>query len=243
MTPDRSVFFSVVLPCRNQADHIGGVLEKYIPPLDATGRAWELIVVPNACTDSTVEAADAVAARRREVRVLENPAGGWGRSVLMGLRAAVGEVLCYANSARTDPALLPGLLRLYEAHAPCVAKVVRCRRGAPLREAGSWLYNLEAHLLFGVEAPDINGTPKLFPRSFFEQASLESSGDLLDLELMVKAAALGLQVAELPVEGFSRHGGKSSTNLRTAWGLYGGALRMRLMLGRALGVRRHCREG
>ena len=37
-------------------------------------------------------------------------------------------------------------------------------------------------------------------------------------------------IVELPVQGFTRHGGRSSTNLRTAWGLYAGALRLRRML-------------
>lgn len=230
MTAGRDVSLSLVLPCRNQGDYIAGVLESYFAPLDGTGAAWEMLVVPNACTDRTPEAAREVASRRSEVRVVENPAGGWGLSVLKGLEAARGGVLCYANSARTDPAVIPRLLELYRGHAPCLAKVVRCRRGAPLREAGSWLYNLEARMLFGLEAPDVNGTPKMFPRGLFEDAALESTGDLLDLELMARAAALGVPVVELPVEGFSRHGGKSTTNLRTAWGLYSGALALRWRL-------------
>ena len=36
-------------------------------------------------------------------------------------------------------------------------KVRRVKRGAPIREVGSWLYNLEARLLFGVRAADVKG--------------------------------------------------------------------------------------
>jgi glycosyltransferase involved in cell wall biosynthesis len=224
MSGDRAL--SVVLPCRNQADHIERVLRSYAAPL--AGLDYELVVVPNACSDRTAEIARAVAAGDPRVRVVENPEGGWGRSVLTGLAAARGRLLCYTNSARTDPAHIPALLGLYEAHAPCLAKVRREERAAPLREIGSWLYNLEGRLLFGIRARDVNGTPKLLSRELYAGLDLRSPGDLLDLELMAKAARRGVPVVELPVKGFARHGGKSSTRLGSAWRMYVGALKLRL---------------
>ena len=214
--PDKTTLLSVILPCRNQGDHIGGVLESWLPALSATGRTFEIIAVPNACTDNTPDAARKAAGRHPEIRVVENPRGGWGLSVLTGLRAAQGEILCYTNSARTNPAVISPLLDLYLANAPCCVKVARVKRGAPLREAGSALFNLEARLFFGVGTHDVNGTPKMFPRSLFENITLESNGDLLDLELMALIRRMGMQVVEHRVEGFVRHGGKSSTNWRTA---------------------------
>jgi glycosyltransferase involved in cell wall biosynthesis len=213
----------VVLPFRNQADHIAGVLESWLPALESTGRSFELVAVPNACTDATPEAAREAAGRHPEIRVVENPRGGWGLSVLTGLRAAHGGLLCYANSARTNPGVISPLLDLYLANAPCLAKVARVNRGAPLREAGSAVFNLEARLFFGVRTFDVNGTPKLFPRSLFECLTLESEGDLLDLELLSLVARMGMQVVEHRVEGFSRHGGKSSTNLGTALRMFSGS--------------------
>jgi glycosyltransferase involved in cell wall biosynthesis len=228
------VFLSVVLPCRNQEDHIGAVLRSYAAPLARSGRTYELVVVPNACTDRTAEVVRAVAAEDPRVRVVENPRGGWGLSVLTGLAAARGAMLCYTNSARTDPEHVTAVLDLCLGHAPCLAKARRESRGAPLREAGSWLFNLEGRLLFGIRARDVNGTPKVFPRDVYQGLDLFSEGDLLDLELMAKVSRRGLPIVELPVRGFRRHGGRSSTGLKTALGLYTGALRLKRMLaGRA----------
>jgi len=221
------VALSVVLPCRNQADHIAGVIDRYFAPLDATGYPYELVIVPNASTDGTAAAVAPLAARNPRVRVVENPLGGWGLSVLTGLRAARGEILCYTNSARTDPEHLPALLALYLREQPCIAKVRRTRRGAPLREMGSWLYNLEARALLGVRVGDVNGTPKMLPRALFERAGLQSHGDLLDLELMAKARRLNVRSVELVVSRFRRHGGRSSTNLASAWRMYAGAWGLR----------------
>lgn len=223
-------FLSVVLPCRDQEDHIAEVLRGYAAPLLKAGRPYELVVVPNACTDRTPERVRAAAAEDPRIRVVENPRGGWGLSVLTGLAAARGSLLCYTNSARTDPEHVAAVADLAVAHAPCIAKVRREHRGAPLREAGSWLYNLEGRLLFGLAARDVNGTPKAFPRALFEGLRLFSEGDLLDLELLAKASRRGIRVVELPVSGFRRHGGKSSTNLRTAFGLYAGALKLKRAL-------------
>jgi glycosyltransferase involved in cell wall biosynthesis len=223
---DKRVFLSVVLPCRNQADHIAEVLTAYVPPLDGIGRAYELVVVPNACTDNTCAVVNKLAQGNPRIRVIENPKGGWGLSVLTGLAAARGELLCYTNSARTDPASIPELLALYEKSPFCLAKVRREKRGVVLRELGSWLYNLEAWLLYGIRVSDVNGTPKLMPRALYERLELFSPDDLLDLELLAKVTRLGTPIVELPVAGFKRHGGKSSTNLKSAWNMYLGGLKL-----------------
>jgi dolichol-phosphate mannosyltransferase len=217
---------SVVLPCRNQADHIGAILPRYLKPLESLGLPFELVVVPNASTDATAEVVRRLAGDDPRINVVENPDGGWGRSVRTGLRAAQGSVLAYTNTARTDPATLPDFVRqfLSNERVPCLVKARREGRKAPLREFGSALYNLEARVCFGLRCRDVNGTPKVFSRDLYESLALTSSGDLLDLELMVQARRLGVSVVELPVRGFTRHGGRSSTTLKSAWRMYAGAL-------------------
>jgi glycosyltransferase involved in cell wall biosynthesis len=214
----------LVLPCRNQADHIGQVLRGYLAALEDLGSPFELVVVPNASTDGTTALVEDLAARFDPIRVVANPQGGWGLSVRLGLAAAAGSILAYTNTARTYPALLPRFFRRYQESAPCLVKARRLQRQAPLREAGSFFYNLESRLLFGLRARDVNGTPKVFPRELYQSLVLTADGDLLDLEFMVGAARLGTRVLEIPVQGFRRHGGKSSTTFRSAWNLYTGAL-------------------
>ena len=221
------VFFSVVLPCHNQADHIADVLRGYRAPMDAIGRPYELIVVPNACADHTETEVAAVALEDAAVRMVSSRRGGWGLAVRLGLEAACGEVLCYTNTARTLPTNIPPLLDVYLRHAPCVAKVRREKRQAPVRAVGSWLYNLEARLLFGSSTTDINGTPKILSRALYRDLNLRSEGDLIDLELIAKVTRRGISVLEVPVEGFQRHGGRSTTNLASAWKMYTGAVRLR----------------
>ena len=113
--------------------------------------------------------------------------------------------------------IAPGLLAKAEARATQLG----------LDRAG-YLRNLEARLCFGIRCSDVNGTPKVFARALYAAARLREPGDLLDLELMVAAHRRGVRVIEVPVRGFSRHGGRSSTTLKSAWLMYRGALRLRL---------------
>jgi hypothetical protein len=158
--------------------------------------------------------------------VAVNALGGWGLSIRIGLAAARGNVLVYTNTARTDPATVPDFIRRYLESGADLVKARREARHAPLRQFGSMLYNLEAKLCFRVNCRDVNGTPKVFGRALYESARLSAEGDLLDLELMRHVAARGLAVVEIPLRGFMRHGGKSTTTLRSAWKMYAGALWM-----------------
>lgn len=215
---------SLVLPCRNQADHIGEVLPRYLRPLEAAGTPFELVVVPNASTDGTEEVVAALARRDERIVMVANPAGGWGLSVRTGLAAAQGSILAYTNTARTDPETIPTFLQQYLTAQPCLVKARREARNAPLREVGSMLYNLEARVCFGVRTGDVNGTPKFFARDLYQSIKLTADGDLLDLELMSWVARRGVPIVEIPVRGFKRHGGKSSTTIRSAWNMYAGAI-------------------
>ena len=51
--------------------------------------------------------------------------------------------------------------------------------------------------------------------------------DLLDMELMAKAFRMGVKTLEVPLPGFRRHGGRSSTTLSSAWNMYAGVWRLR----------------
>jgi hypothetical protein len=209
---------SVILPIHNQADHIASVLERYY--FQFKKRSWEIILVPNACRDDSVRVCRKIASRHRNTRVVENPQGGWGLSVRVGLQKARGRYLCYTNSARTDPATIVTLFEKFKRNPQCLAKVDRRFRGNWFREWGSWLYNLECRWLLGLSTRDVNGTPKIFSETTFHKINLRSSGDLIDAELLLQCRRLGLPLLETPLKGWVRHGGKSLMSFKTALRLY-----------------------
>jgi glycosyltransferase involved in cell wall biosynthesis len=222
---------SVILPVHNQADHIGGVVESYLGVVARLRLQADLVLVANACTDDSGEVCRQLADRNEQVRVLEQDQGGWGRAVRSGLAKARGDLLCYANSARTSPEILALILSYAHAYPQVVLKANRRIRDNLLRRAGSLLYNLECRALFDLPTWDVNGTPKLFPRSFARLLELRSSGDLIDAEFMLTCHRERYPIIEIPLLATTRLGGRSTTNYRSAARMYRGAIALRLREG------------
>lgn len=214
---------SIVLPVHNQGDHIAQVVSEYNEALQRGELAFEFILVENASSDNSVEVCESLAQQYASVRVLRADAGGWGRAVRLGLQAAQGDLLCFANSARTSAADLLLLVLYGIANPQAVVKPHRRSRDTWNRRIGSLLYNMEARLLFDLPSWDINATPKVFHRDLYDQLVLRSNGDLIDLEFYVQCKALNRSVIEVPIYSWHRFGGSSTTTYRSAVRMYAGA--------------------
>jgi glycosyltransferase involved in cell wall biosynthesis len=217
---------SIVLPTHNQADHLRAVVEDYATALERARLDFELVLVPNACRDDTPAVARGLAERNPRVRVVETQRGGWGHAVRTGLAAARGDLLCYTNSARTASEDLTLLLLYAVAHPDIVIKANRKIRDHWTRRLGSLLYNLECRALFDLACWDVNGTPKVFPRSMRALLALSRDDDLIDAEFAFICRREGYPMLEVPIFSTRRHGGKSTTNLQSAANMYVGAYRM-----------------
>jgi glycosyltransferase involved in cell wall biosynthesis len=218
---------SIVLPVYNQADHIGRIVEGHISALAGMLDRYELILVTNACRDASPEVCSNLAERHEAVRhVALGPAGGWGLAVKAGLRAAAGERLCYTNSARTSPEMLAVTLAYALAYPDVVVKANRRLRDDWRRRFGSLIYNLECRLLFDLAWWDVNGTPKVFSRTYQRLLDLEHDDDLIDAEFSMVCRREGYPLVEVPLRETTRHSGKSTTNYRSAIRMYAGAYRL-----------------
>jgi glycosyltransferase involved in cell wall biosynthesis len=217
---------SVVLPIHDQADHIAGVVRGYLASLEGLGFPVEVVLVTNACRDDSPAVCDALAAEDPRIRHLPIEARGWGAAVRAGLEASEGDLLCYTNSARTTPEILTLLLVYAGVYPNVVVKANRRIRDSRRRRLGSLLYNLECRSLFDLSVWDINGTPKVFPRSFDKLLRLTRDDDLIDAEFAAICRRESYPMLEVPIFSSRRHGGKSTTNYGSAWKMYVGAYRL-----------------
>ncbi len=217
---------SIVLPVHDQAEHIESIVREYHEALERSGTAHEILLVPNACRDGSDAICDRLARELPPVRLVPSALGGWGRAVRLGLRAARGELLCYTNSARTTPEDLTLLVLYARTHPGVVVKATRKIRERWTRRLGSLLYNLECRALFDLSSWDINGTPKVFARSCTPLLALSRDDDLIDAEFSMLCRRAGYPLLEVPIFSSRRHGGRSTTTLRSAVRMYWGAYRL-----------------
>ena len=222
---------SVVVPVYNQADHIEAVLREYLKALGRLDFPTEILPVINGPRrDQSLDICRALQQQHPSIRTLCIDQGGWGRAVRHGLSQAGGDLICYTNSARTTAKDLVLMLLYGSVHDDCVVKANRKIRESWRRRLGSLLYNLECRYLFDLAYWDINGTPKVFPRSFTPLMDLEENGDLIDLEFNAICRRQDYQVLEVPIFSKTRQSGRSTTNLRSAWRMYSGAFKLKRKL-------------
>jgi undecaprenyl-phosphate 4-deoxy-4-formamido-L-arabinose transferase len=225
---DSTPFASLILPIHNQADHIGQVIGGFLADFAKLERACELVLVPNGCTDASVEICAGWAERRPEaVQLVVLEHGGWGQAINAGLEIARGEVVGYTNSARTRPETATLMLAYAIAYPETALKATRRIRESAIRRLGSVVYNFECRRLFDLATWDIDGTPKFFPRRFHHLMRLNSDGELYDLEWMRACRYAGYPIVEIPIFPTERYGGRSTTNLRSAARMLLGAYRLR----------------
>lgn len=224
--PGKAALVSIILPVHNQQEHIESVVRAYLAALGDVPAPCELILVTNACRDSSPEICDRLAAEDERVRHEPIEQAGWGAAVRAGIAVARGDLLCYTNSARTTPQILTLLLLYATVYPDVVVKANRRIRDSKRRRLGSLLYNLECRALFDLSVWDVNGTPKVFPRSFDRLLALERDDDLIDAEFVAVCREADYPVIEVPILATVRYGGRSTTGYGSAARMYAGALRL-----------------
>ena len=222
----------VILPVYRQADHVAGVIEDYLEAVKKLPIPVNFLLVPNGGEAATEAACAGLEKQYESVRSLPISAGGWGRAVRAGLAAAEEDLVCYTNSSRTSSADLVLLLLYGIANPGLVIKANRKIRDGAVRRFGSLFYNLECRALYDLPMWDVNGTPKLFPKTMTPLLELKRDDDLIDLEFNVICRQQDYRMLEVPILSTRRHGGKSTTNWRTAFKLYTGAWRLKNSLGK-----------
>jgi glycosyltransferase involved in cell wall biosynthesis len=227
---DRSdtLMISLVLPIHNQADHVSRIVAGYLNVMRHLNVRAELILVANGCTDGSPEMCRYLEESHKDVHAFELRKAGWGHAVRTGLANAHGDVVGYTNSARTSPEILALMLAYARAYPKVVLKANRRIRDSVVRRAGSLLYNVECRTLFNMPTWDVNGTPKLFPRSFGKLLELHGTRDLIDAEFMLVCQRERYPIIEVPLLTTTRLGGRSATNYRSAARMYRGAVALRL---------------
>ena len=218
MTAQASLHIGVIIPARNEAAALPGVLHAILP------RVAEVIVVDTASTDGTPEIA-----RRLGARVVAEPRRGYGRACLAGIAALspdVDTVLFMDADAADRPedlAMLLAPIEAGEADLVIGARRLGVERGAltPQQRFGNALACLLIRLVWGVRYTDL-GPFRVIRRDALARLRMRDETWGWTVEMQVRAARLGLRVAEVPVGyrrriGTSKISGTLSGTIRAGW--------------------------
>jgi glycosyltransferase involved in cell wall biosynthesis len=215
---------SVVALCYRAEEQFVSFAEPLWQVLDASGVAYELVLVANHWPqrpDTTPDSARLFADEHSNVVVVARPKqGAMGWDLRSGLAAAKGEYLVYldGDGQVPGPAVLDVHRRLGESGADVVKGRRYLREDGSIRTLTSLGFNLLFRLLFRTGPLwDVNGQPKGMRRSAYERLDLRTDDWFTDAEILLKAKEAGLRVEEVPVRFLPKGEGASHVGPETVW--------------------------
>ena len=210
---------SVVVPCLNEENAVGTVVDQAWQGIRDSGRRGEVIVVDNASTDRSAE----VAAEYGAIIVREERPG-YGSAYLAGLAVARGDYIVMGDADATYPMreLAPFVERLASGNDLVVGSRFE---GTIHGEAMPWLNRHVGNpiltgllnILFGVKISDAHCGMRAVRRDALEALDLHSTGMEFASEMVFKAFRRKLRVSEIPIDYYPRVGESKLNRFGDAW--------------------------
>ena len=210
---------SVVIPCLNEEEAVGTVVDDALEGIRQSGRTGEVIVVDNGSTDGSAAVAEA-----RGARVVSEPRRGYGSAYLAGLAAARGRYIVMADADATYPLreLGPFVDRLEQGDDLVIGSRFKgtIHGGAmPFlnRFVGNPILTGMLNLLFGVKVSDAHCGMRALRRDAIPALELHATGMEFASEMVFKAYRREMVVSEIPIDYFPRKGESKLNRFGDAW--------------------------
>ena len=210
---------SVVIPCLNEEEAVGKVVDQALEGIRRSGRTGEVIVVDNASTDRS---ADVAAEHGATVVREERP--GYGSAYLAGLAVAQGDFIVMGDADETYPMqdLAPFVERLAEGDDLVMGSRFE---GTIHGEAMPWLNRHIGNpiltgllnVLFGVKISDAHCGMRAVRKDALPTLDLHSTGMEFASEMVFKAFRRKLRVSEIPIDYYPRVGESKLNRFGDAW--------------------------
>ena len=221
--PAAHVQLSVVVPAYREGRRIYGNITRLVGELDKLGVAYEVVVVSDGNTDTTVSEAKRI--ESDAVKVFHYPMNiGKGFALSCGVDQSVGDLVTFIDAdMELDPANIATFIEIMQTSG-CDAVVGSKRHPESkvaypkFRRFQSAVYQLLVRILFNLNVSDTQTGLKLFRRQVLKETLplLAIKRFAFDLELLVVANHLGYRkLCEAPIQ--LNYQFESTVNLGSAW--------------------------
>jgi glycosyltransferase involved in cell wall biosynthesis len=202
---------SVFFPAYNEEANIVATVEKAISVLkNLEIKNWEIIIINDGSKDKTGEKAELLAKENKNVRVLNQPNGGYGMALRAGYYYAKYPYIVYTDSdGQFDFSEVTRFIeKVDEADLIIGYRIKRSDPFIRLIFAKGWAISL--FIFFGIWLKDVDCGFKMVNKKVLEKIPpLESTrGGMINAELIIKARNAGFKIVQVGVHHYPRIAGK-----------------------------------
>jgi len=201
MSPGTDCSVSVILPCKNEAETLRGLL----PSIRASLPEAQILVVDDGSSDDSV-----AVCRQHRVEVVSHPYSmGNGAAIKSGARCSTGSILVFMDAdGQHDPAALPGLIApLAQGYDMVVGARATKFQASLFRRIANGIYNRFASMMTGYPIKDLTSGFRAVRRNhFLKFLYLLPNGFSYPTTITMAFFRSALPVGYVPIETSPRKG-------------------------------------
>lgn len=213
--------YSVLLPTYNERSNLPVLIWLLHRTFTSSNLDWEIIIVDDASPDGTLELAQELQNLYSPQHIVLKPRAGklgLGTAYVHGLKYATGNYVIIMDADFSHhPKFLPQMIKRRKERDYDIVTGTRYAGSGGVygwdlkRKMISRGANLFADTVLRPGVSDLTGSFRLYKREVLENviASTTSKGYTFQMELMVRAKAMGYSVAEVPISFVDRVYGES----------------------------------
>jgi glycosyltransferase involved in cell wall biosynthesis len=195
---------SIVIPCLNEADTLGGCIRTAQTALLTGGLDGEIVVADNGSTDASIAIAEELGAR-----VVHATHKGYGSALMCGIAAARGKFVVMGDADGSYDFLeVPRFVEKLRKGADLVqgcrlppggGRVLPGAMPFSHRWVGNPLFSRLVQRMFGSPVHDVYCGLRGFAKDFYQSLDQRCTGMEFATEMIIKAGIRDANVAEIPI--------------------------------------------
>ncbi len=200
---------SVFFPAFNEEKNLPKTVANAISVLSKLSLKWEVLIIDDGSKDQTGKIADDLAKKHKQVRVIHQPNGGYGKALIAGFYGSKYDWIAFTDSdGQFDFSEITKFLDKAD-NADLVVGFRMDRQDKLVRKINGHLWNLLCNILLGLGVKDVDCAFKLIKKQVFEQIPhLESTrGAMISPELLAKARKHHFRIVQIGVHHYPRREG------------------------------------
>ena len=205
------VSLSLVVPVLNEEILLWAFMEKTERDLNESGIDWELFMVDDGSTDTSLQLMRQFAEGRPRVKVIDLGGNhGPGANLYRAYAMASKDVVAYATvDGFYDTALLGSLLTHFEEHDAVSAYRTDLTSHPGFRKVQTMINVYLQRVMFPYEFKAVH-TLQIHRRDFLQSVGLQAKTPFLCSEMLYKATEAGFSIKEVGIPYLPRHAGKAT---------------------------------